>query len=54
MLKNPLKLTNSLSAQYYNIAHQFTFMYVCTYVRINVFHNFTHSKMQKTKLLIVS
>ena len=32
MLKNPKKLSKSLSAQYYNIAQQFTFMCVCMYV----------------------
>ena len=36
MLKNPKKLSNSLSAQYYNIAQQFTFMYVCMYVPMYV------------------
>ena len=29
MCKNPEKISKSLSAQYYNIAQQFTFMYVC-------------------------
>ena len=36
MLKNPKKLSKSLSAQYYNIAQQSTFMYVYTYVRMYV------------------
>ena len=36
MLKNPKKLTKSLSAQYYNDSQQFTFMYVCTYVRMYI------------------
>ena len=36
MLKNPLKLTKSLSAQYYNIAQQFEFLYACTYVHMYV------------------
>ena len=36
MLKNPKKLSKSLSAQYYNIAQQFTFMYVCMYVPMYV------------------
>ena len=35
MSKNPKKLSKSLSAQYYNIAQQFTLMYVC-YVHIYV------------------
>ena len=37
MLKNPLKLTKSLSAQYYNIAQHISFLYVCTYVRMHVY-----------------
>ena len=36
MLKNPEKLSKSLSTYYYNIAQQFTFMYVCTYVPMYV------------------
>ena len=36
MLKNPKKLSKSLSAQYYNVAQQFTFMYVCMYVPMYV------------------
>ena len=35
MSKNPKKLSKSLSAQYYNIAQQFTLMYVC-YVHIYI------------------
>ena len=36
MFKNPFKLTRSFSAQYYNIAQQFTFMYVRMYICIYV------------------
>ena len=36
MLKNPFKLTKSFSAQYYNIAQQFTFMYVRTHVHMYI------------------